>query len=97
MLACGRIPIVPYARPTTAQMAERIRIFLPTHRVMILARHGGLSWGGDLDEAHRGMERLEHASEILRLAKSLGPLQPIDSVELGALRQMRETIGERVL
>jgi Ribulose-5-phosphate 4-epimerase and related epimerases and aldolases len=39
LLATGRVPVVPYARPTTNEMAEKIRPYLD-HKVMILARHG---------------------------------------------------------
>ena len=42
---------------------------------MILARHGGLSWGESLEEAYMGMERMEHSAYILYLAQTLGGTQ----------------------
>ena len=54
ILATGGIPVVPYARPTTSDMGETLSPYLPQFRVMILARHGGLSWGESLEEAYMG-------------------------------------------
>ena len=73
ILALGKIPIAPYARPGTEDMGIKIRHLLPQHKVIILARHGGLSWGESLEEAYWGMERLEHCAEILKRAAELGP------------------------
>lgn len=97
ILAVGCIPIVPYARPTTMGMGEVLGSFLPHHRLMILSRHGGLSWGEDLDEAVNGMERLEHSAQILALAKQMGGLSFLPAEEVEALREMRRGIGERTL
>lgn len=97
ILAVGRIPIVPYARPGTQQMGENLKEFLPGCRVMILARHGALSWGEDLNEAYNGMERLEHSALILRNAQTLGRLTPLPPEEVEELRAMREKLGEKTL
>jgi L-fuculose-phosphate aldolase len=97
ILATGGIPIVPYARPTTAKMGENLHGYLPKNRVMILARHGALSWGETLIEAYNGMERLEHSAQILYLAKTLGAVTSLEQEEVAALREMRRTIGDKTL
>lgn len=97
ILACGSIPFVEYARPTTKQMADRLQEFLPKHRALILSRHGALAWGETLDEAINGMERIEHSSQILFLAKQLGKLTELPKEEVDVLYQMREKLGERLL
>lgn len=97
ILAAGRIPIVPYARPSTRDMGTNLYPFLPEHRLFILARHGGLCWGESLMEAYNGMERLEHAALILKLAKELGGLHPLAPEELQALRELRAKSGEKIL
>ena len=94
ILACGDIPIVPFAFPGTAGLGEALSDFLPRHRVMILARHGALSWGESLEEAWRGMERLEHAAETLYRAEQLGGLTFLSEDEERVLRQMREKKGD---
>lgn len=97
ILAVGTIPIIPYARPSTANMGENLREFLPHNRVMILSRHGALSWGEDLNEAYNGLERLEHSAYILYLAQTLGGLTTLPTHEVVALREMRKKLGEKTL
>jgi L-fuculose-phosphate aldolase len=97
ILALGSIPFVPYARPGTKDMAVNLIPFLPDYRVMILSRHGGLSWGEDLQEALNGIERLEHSCEMLWKAQTLGGINPLPEEELKFLRNKRKEIGPRTL
>lgn len=97
ILAAGDIPFVPYARPGTSQMAEVLKPFLPKHRALILRAHGALAWGADLDEAYRGMERIEHSAQILATAQRLGGLNPLPAEEVQYLYQLRQQIGEVLL
>jgi L-fuculose-phosphate aldolase len=97
ILAVGKIPIIPYARPGTGQMGQNLTPFLPSSRVMILARHGALSWGEDLNEAYNGMERLEHSATILHFAQTLGGLSKLPTEEIAVLRNMRNALGEKSL
>lgn len=97
ILSVGRIPIIPYARPGTQAMGDLLKPHLPDCRVMILARHGALSWGEDLNEAYNGMERVEHSARILKEAVSLGGLSALPPDEIAALRALRGKLGERTL
>lgn len=97
ILATGDIPFVPYARPGTKQMGTVLKEFLPHHRALILRRHGAVSWGGDLDEAYRGMERIEHSAQILATAQQLGGLQPLPPEEVAYLYELRKKIGDVLL
>jgi L-fuculose-phosphate aldolase len=97
ILGCGRIPIVPYARPTTDAMGTELNPFLKVARAMILARHGAVCWGESAEEALNGMERLEHAAYILWIAESLGGAKPLPSSEIEVLRGMRAKMGDRLL
>jgi len=96
ILAAGRIPIVPYARPGTPALGEGLAPFLPAHRLMLLARHGGLAWGEDLEEACNGMERLEHVCQILKTAQDLGGFSALPPEEVEALRLRRLEMGPRL-
>lgn len=97
ILATGDIPFVPYARPGTQQMADVLKAFLPKHKAMILRNHGALAWGVDLDEAYRGMERIEHSAQILMKAHQLGGLHPLPAEEIKFLYELREKIGNVLL
>ena len=97
ILATGRIPIVDYARPGTRAMGDVLLPFIRDYKVMILSRHGALSWGESLEEAYMGMERLEHSAEILYQAKSLGGLTFLPEEEKLALQEMRKKLGNKSL
>ena len=93
ILAAGRIPLVPMATPGTEEMGSNLAPFLPAHRLMILARHGGLAWGGSVREAAGGIERLEQVAKILLAAQAFGGPKPLAEADLAALRAMREKLG----
>lgn len=97
ILAAGQIPVVPYARPGTIAMGEALIPYLPTYRVLILARHGALSWGESLEEAYNGIERLEHSAKILKSAVELGGITSLPEEEVKALWKIREQLGNRNL
>jgi L-fuculose-phosphate aldolase len=97
ILACGTIPVAPYARPGTPELAASIAPFLPSHRVILLARHGALCWGHSPEEAFYGMERVEHIATILRYAAAFGDAPPLSEEEVAALWECRKWIGEKTL
>jgi L-fuculose-phosphate aldolase len=95
IIGVGAVPIVPYARPGTPALATQLAAYLPQNRVMVLARHGALSWGETPEEAYAGMERIEHAAHILHLAATLGGLTPLPADEVRALREIRARLGDK--
>jgi L-fuculose-phosphate aldolase len=100
ILSTGSVPIVPYARVGTQELADSIHPFLAADvpsKVMILARHGAVSWGESLEDAYNGLERIEHSALILRLAHTLGGARAMDAGELAALRDLRRAKGNRNL
>lgn len=96
ILGAGTIPLVPYARPGTQALADALRPYLPTHRLLVMARHGAVCWGEDAAEAAGGIERLEHVAQILKAAVELGGLSALPPEEVDALRRMRSGLGPRV-
>jgi len=97
ILATGDIPFVPYARPGTEDMGKVLVPYLPQHQAMILKNHGAIAWGQDLDEAYRGMERIEHSAQILAAAERLGGLHPLPADEVAYLYELRKKIGNVLL
>lgn len=97
ILAAGRIPFVPYARPGTIDMGKQLHPFLKDSRAMILSRHGALTWGETLMEAYCGMERIEHSAEILWKAQCMNELSKLPPDEVAHLREMRRQTGNKLL
>jgi len=86
----GSIPIAPYKAPGTQEFAETIRPYLADSNAIILANHGTLTLGKDLEQAFWWTEVLDAYCRILILAGQLGPVQtfiPSQQVELAALRE----------
>ncbi len=97
ILAVGKLPIVPFQMPGSLEMGTALHPFIKNHKVMVLARHGALSFGEDLIEAYNGMERLEHSCEILLKAESFGAVTELDEQSIDALHAMRKKIGDKTL
>lgn len=97
ILAVGKLPIVPFQMPGSLEMGTALHPFIKNHKVMVLARHGALSFGEDLIEAYNGMERLEHSCEILLKAESFGTVTELDEQIIDELHAMRKKIGDKTL
>lgn len=67
----GRVPLVPYEKPGTRELAERVAGYLEGHDVVLLANHGAVTVGPSLLVAHQRMESLEHAARILLAARQV--------------------------
>lgn len=97
ILSVGKLPIVPFQMPGSPQMGTALHPFIMKHKVMVLARHGAISFGEDLIEAYNGMERLEHSCEILLRAESFGAVTELDEDSIDKLHAMRKKIGDKTL
>jgi len=97
ILAVGKLPIVPFQMPGSLEMGTALHPFIKDFKVMVLARHGALSFGGDLIEAYNGMERLEHSCDILLKAKSFGAVTELDEKTIDKLYVLRKKIGDKTL
>lgn len=97
ILAVGKLPIVPFQMPGSLEMGTALHPFIKNYKVMVLARHGALSFGEDLIEAYSGMERLEHSCEILLKAESFGAVTELDEQTIDELHAMRKKIGDKTL
>lgn len=83
----GRVPVAPYGTPGTPDLVRSLMPYLRDHDAILLANHGAVTFGPDLEEAYFRLERLEHAARILLYARSLGKtsvLTPEDVLRLRA-------------
>ncbi|MFZ0389225.1 MAG: class II aldolase/adducin family protein [Calditrichia bacterium] len=91
-LLLGKVPTVPYARPSTPQVPRSIHTHIKKTDVLILDRHGSLTVGASLKEAYQKLEILEHTAKIIWLARQAGNPRLLDSGELAALERMRKSV-----
>jgi len=60
---------------------------------VLLAGHGVLSWGVDLEQAYLRMELVEHLSQIANLAAPVGGVQALPASTLAPLLEARTRVG----
>lgn len=94
ILQMGDVPLVPYAAPGTAAVADGLEAYLGAHDAVLLAHHGATSWGATLEVALQRMESLEHASRILLTATLLGRVSTLAPVDVERLRESRARSSE---
>jgi L-fuculose-phosphate aldolase len=75
----GGVETLDFTLPGTPAVAEAVERAVQGRNVLLLARHGALTVGPDLDTARNRLEVLEHTARISMYARSLagGPVQPL--------------------
>jgi L-fuculose-phosphate aldolase len=86
----GPVPVVPYRTPGTREAVEVIVPFLASHQAFLLANHGAVALGCDVEDACRRMERLEHVARSLLVARLLGGGRPLTAEERKGLKIMHK-------
>ncbi|MFW9817724.1 MAG: class II aldolase/adducin family protein [Candidatus Thorarchaeota archaeon] len=92
VILLGKIPIAPYARPSTQKVAESIRPYIAQTDCILLDYHGSLTAGNSLQEAFYKLEMMEHSAKSYLAALQIGEARELDRDEVKALTEMREKI-----
>jgi len=71
VMRVGRVPVVPYTRPGSADVAPLIRAKAPDHPAVLLANHGPVVAGTSLESAIFAMEELEETAKLVLLTRGL--------------------------
>jgi 3-dehydro-4-phosphotetronate decarboxylase len=69
VMRVGRLPLVPYFRPGDLALAEAVRGFAGQHHAVLLANHGPIVAGTDLDAAVNAIEELEETAKLYLLLR----------------------------
>jgi ribulose-5-phosphate 4-epimerase/fuculose-1-phosphate aldolase len=67
VMRVGRLPLVPYFKPGDRGLAEAVRGFVGEHHAVLLANHGPVVAGTDLDAAANAIEELEETAKLFLL------------------------------
>lgn len=78
IFSMGPVPLVPRCTPGTPELGDAMEPFIDAHDAMVLANHGAVTMGRDLDVARGRMESLEHAAKMILTA---GLLEGCGSLE----------------
>jgi ribulose-5-phosphate 4-epimerase/fuculose-1-phosphate aldolase len=85
VMRVGRLPLVPYFRPGDLALAEAVRGFAGKHHAVLLANHGPVVAGSNLDAAVNAIEELEETAKLYLLLRGAKTryLTPAQVSELG--------------
>jgi L-fuculose-phosphate aldolase len=89
----GEVPIAPYETPGSKKFAETILPFVQNSSAIILANHGTVTYGEDLERAYWRTEILDSYCRILILARQLGPLQYLSPHKTKELLELKKKAG----
>jgi len=64
VMRVGRLPLVPYFRPGDLKLAEAVRPLAGKHHAVLLANHGPVVAGTNLDAAVNAIEELEETAKL---------------------------------
>jgi L-fuculose-phosphate aldolase len=86
------IPTVPFAMPGAAACAA-LAPFVLGHDAVLIANHGVMAWGADLEQAYLRLELVEHLAQIALHAERAGGVKPLPESALGPLLESRRKAG----
>lgn len=97
ILTLGKVPICKYSTPSTSGLAESLNPYVDYADVMLLSNHGAVAVGENIKTAYYRMEKLEHVSKTIIIAKNLGNIKTLSNDEIIELYSIaEETYGIKV-
>src|SRR5947209_14946493 len=85
VIGLGSIPLAPYGTPGTPELAETLEPLVPQYDAILMANHGVVTYGVDLQSAYMKMETAEHFAQITLETHMLGQQQLLASEDLEKL------------
>lgn len=86
VVSVGALELLPYVTPGSAKLADMVAEAAVRANALVLAHHGAITVGRDIEEAYMRMEDLEHTARVEWLAERLGKVLPIPAEEVSVLR-----------
>lgn len=89
----GEVPTAKYETPGSQEFADTILPFVQKSNVIILANHGTVSFGPDVETAYWYTEILDAYCRMLMLSRSLGRVNYFTEPEARALLELKDQLG----
>ncbi len=93
VLTLGCIPLTEYGTPSTHEIVDSLIPYIPAHDALLLANHGAVAYGRDLEVGLNNMETLEHFARISLTAHLLGGARQLPATAIAKLIEVRERAG----
>ncbi len=92
IVGLGAVPLAEYATPSTPGVAASLAPFVKHASAILLANHGVVTYGKDVYDAYYKMEKVEHAAQILFVAKMLGGEKVLSPHQIDQLKAISSNI-----
>jgi L-fuculose-phosphate aldolase len=89
----GEVPLAVYETPGGQKFANTVIPFAKDCNTIILANHGTLTFGPDLEKAYWNTEIIDAYCRILILAKQLGRINYFDEQKTRELLELKKRLG----
>jgi L-fuculose-phosphate aldolase len=89
----GPVPTVPYALTGTPKLAEAVESRLDRTSALLLANHGAVTFGPNLETAWLLMEALEAYSRLVTIARQLGTPRRLTQSQVDELLDLKLAMG----
>lgn len=88
IVALPRVPLAPYATPSTMAVPDSITDLIADNTACLLENHGALTWGSDVFAAYLTMERLEYTAELIWRLDAVGGGRDLPADEVERIQQL---------
>jgi len=89
VMRVGKLPLIPYFRPGDKALAAEIAKHAANHASVLLANHGPVVSGNNLDSAMYAIEELEETSKLILLLQG----QKIRTLNPSQIQELCGTFG----
>lgn len=86
------VPTVPFAAPGEAA-CRALQPFVEQCDAVLIANHGVMAWGADVEQAYLRLELVEHLAKIALVARQLGGAKALPDAVLSGLLESRRKAG----
>lgn len=93
VVGLGSVPKAKIAIPSTSGLSEGIRPLIRSANAVLLANHGLVVGGSNLEDAFNRLETVEHFARISYLARMSGSPSLIDKKTVRMLEDLRDGYG----
>lgn len=90
VMKTGRVALVPYFRPGDTTMSETIARAAKDHKALLLANHGPVVSGPDIDSALSAAEELEETAKLFFVLRE----QPYRSLSDDEVEELESVFGQ---
>jgi len=86
----GEVPCAKYALPGSPEVGDSVAPYCKSHKALLLAHHGLVTWGKDLTQAWHRMESAEGYARIIIYSKYImGIVKPLTEEQTEALKLIK--------